>query len=76
MYCFLLMLIFITIKAVSQLTLRTSEADIPTLRKLPYAIRSRYTGGTEINARRQKSVYWRHGMSTPGARNWYTDFVF
>ena len=28
------------------LTLRTSKADIPTLRKLPYGIRSRYTGST------------------------------
>ena len=28
------------------LTLRTSEAGIPTLRKLPYGVRSRYTCGT------------------------------
>ena len=34
------------------LTLRTSEAGIPTLRKLPYGVRSRYTDGTEVNARR------------------------
>ena len=58
------------------LTLRTSEAGIPTLCKLPYGVRSRYTGSTEANARRQKSVYRRHGMSTPGARSRYTDVVF
>ena len=28
------------------LTLRTSEAGIPALRKLPCGVRSRYTGGT------------------------------
>ena len=55
------------------LTLRMSEAGIPTLRKLPYGVRSRYTGGTEVNARRPKSVYRQHGMSTPGARSRYTD---
>ena len=37
--------------------LMTSEAGIPTLRKLPYGVRSRYTDGMEVNARRQKSVY-------------------
>ena len=58
------------------LTLKTSVVSIPTLRKLPYGVRSRYTDGTEVNARRQKSVYRRHGMSTPGARSRYTDFVF
>ena len=58
------------------LTLRTSAAGIPTLCKLPYGVRSQYTGGSEVNAQRQKSVYRRHGMSTPGTRSWYTDFAF
>ena len=58
------------------LTLRTSQAGIPILRKLPYGVRSRYKDGTEVNARRQKSVYRRHGMSTAGARSRFTDFVF
>ena len=58
------------------LTLRTSEAGILTLRKLPYGVRNRYTNGTEVNARHQKSVYRRHGMSKPGARSRYTEFVF
>ena len=44
-------------KIFKMLTLRTSEAGIPTLRKLLYGVRSRYTDGTEVNARRQKSVY-------------------
>ena len=60
----------------SRLTLRTSKAGIPTLRKLPYGVRSQYTGGKEVNARCQKPVYRRHSMSTPGARSRYTDFVF
>ena len=38
------------------LTLRTSEASIPTLRKLPYGVRSRYTGGTEVSARSRYTV--------------------
>ena len=42
----------------SNLTFRTSEAGIPTLRKLPYGVRSRYTDGTEV--------------PTPGATSRYT----
>ena len=61
---------------VDYLTLRTPEAGIPTLRKLPYGARSRYTVGTVCQRLRQKSVYRRHSVSTPGARNRYTDFVF
>ena len=58
------------------ITLKTPDAGIPTLRKLPYGARSRYTVGTVCQRLRQKSVYRRHGVSTPGARSPYTYFVF
>ena len=44
------------------LTLWTPEVGIPTLRKLPYAARMRYTVGTVCYRTRQKSVYLRHGV--------------
>ena len=44
------------------LTLWTPEVGIPTLRKLPYAARRRYTVGTVCYRTRQKSVYLRHGV--------------
>ena len=58
------------------LTLWTPEVGIPTLRKLPYAARRRYTVGTVCYRTRQKSVYLWHGVYTPAARRRYTDFVF
>ena len=47
----------VSLSAPSLLTLRTPEAGIPTLRKLPYGARSRYTVGTVCQRPRQKSVY-------------------
>ena len=38
----------------------------------PLDVRSRYTGFEQTSLRRRKSVYRRHGMSTPGARSRYT----
>ena len=58
------------------LNLRTSEAGIPALRKLPCGVGRRYTGFAQTSLWRQKSVYRRHGMSTPGVRSRYTSFVF
>ena len=69
------------------LTLWTPEVGIPTLRKLPYAARKRYTVGTVCYRTcqtvgtvcyrtHQKSVYLRHDVYTPTARRRYTDFVF
>ena len=46
----------------AQLTLWTPEVGIPTLRKLPYAARMRYTVGTVCYRTRQKSIYLRHGV--------------
>ena len=65
------------------LTLWTSEAGILALRKLPYGVESRYTGGTVcqrqapedgipaaryVNARRQKSVYRLYFLMCTGTR--------
>ena len=58
------------------LTLRTSEAGIPALRKLPCGVRRPYTGFAETSLWRQKLVYWWHSMSTPGVRSRYIGFVF
>ena len=60
----------------SSLTLRTSEAGIPALRKLPCGVERWYAGFAQTSLWRQKSVYRRHGMSTPGVRSRYTGFVF
>ena len=59
-----------------ELTLWTPEVSIPTLRKLSYAARRRYTVGTVCYRMRQKSVYLRHGIYTPAAGRRYRDFVF
>ena len=58
------------------LTLRTSDAGIPALRKLPYGVERRYTGFAQSSLWRRKPVYRRHGMSTPGVGRRYTGFVF
>ena len=47
---------------VASLTLWTPEDGIPTLRKLPYDARMRYTVGTVCYRTRQKTVYLRHGV--------------
>ena len=65
-----------TLLSPSILTLRTSEAGIPALCKLPCGVRSRNTGFVQTSLWRQKSVYRRHGMSTPGVRSRCIDFVF
>ena len=44
------------------LTLWTPEDGIPTLRKLPYAARLRYTVRTACYRTRRKTVYLRHGV--------------
>ena len=49
------------------LTLWTSEAGIPTLRKLPCGVRSRYTGFAQTSLWHRKPVYRRNGMSTPAS---------
>ena len=48
------------------LTLRTSDASIPALRKLPCGVGRLYTGFAQTSLWRRKPVYRRHGMSTPG----------
>ena len=60
----------------NNLTLRTSEASIPALRKLPCGIGRRYTGFAQTSLWRRKPVYRRYGMSTPGIESRYTGFVF
>ena len=57
------------------LTLRTSEAGIPALRKLPCGVGRRYTGFAQTSLWRRKPVYRRHGMTTPGVGNRYTGSV-
>ena len=57
------------------LTLRTSEAGIPDLRKLPCGIARRCTGFAQTSLSRRKPVYRRNGMSTPGVKRQYTSFV-
>ena len=57
------------------LTLRTSEASIPALRKLPCGVARRYTGFVQTSLWHRKPVYRRHGMSTPGVGRRYTGFV-
>ena len=58
------------------LTLRTSEAGIPALRKLPCGVGRRYTSFVQTSLWRRKLVFRRHGMSTPGVGRRYTGFVF
>ena len=57
------------------LTIRTSEAGIPALRKLPCGVGRQYTGFAQTFLWRRKPVYRRHGMSTPGVGSRYTGFV-
>ena len=54
------------------LTLRTSEAGIPALRKLPCGVARRYTGIAQTSLWRRKPVNRRNGMSTPGVERRYT----
>ena len=58
------------------LTLRTSEAGIPALLKLPCGVGRLYTGFAQTSLWRRQPVYRRHGMSTPGVGRRYTGFVF
>ena len=58
------------------LTLKTSDAGIPALRKLPSGVGCQYTGFAQTSLWRRKPVYRRHGMSTPGVERRYTGFVF
>ena len=53
-----------------RLTLRTSEAGILALRKLPCGVGRRYTGFAQTPLWRRKPVYRRHGMAgtRPGTR--------
>ena len=60
----------------NSLTLRTSEASIPALRKLPCGVGRRYTDFARTSLWHRKPVYRRHGMSTPGVGRRYTGFVF
>ena len=53
------------------LTLRTSEAGIPALCKLPCCNARRYTGFAQTSLWRRKRVYRRHGMSTSLFSNAY-----
>ena len=55
--------LWICILRSSRLTLRTSNAGIPALRKLPCGVGSRYTGFAQTPLWRRKPVYRRHGMS-------------
>ena len=41
------------------------EAGIPVALHINATARSRYTGGTVINATGQRPVYWRHGSQRP-----------
>ena len=47
------------------LTLWTPESGIPAARYISAIARSRYTGGTVINATGQRPVYRRHGSQLP-----------
>ena len=47
------------------LTLWTPEAGIPAARYINATAKSRYTGGTVINATGQRPVYRRHGSQRP-----------
>ena len=46
------------------------------MHKLPCGVGCRYSGFAQTSLWRRKSVYRRHGMSTPGVGRQYTGFVF
>ena len=50
---------------IQRLTLWTPEAGIPAARYIKATARSRYTGGTVINATDQRPVYRRHSSQRP-----------
>ena len=50
------------------LTLRTSQAGIPALRKLPCGVACRYTGGTICQCQASHAVYWLCFLKHTGTR--------